>query len=100
MPRESNGNIKLDTGELSPNYVRLMKTLHNTLTHLLTTNSEKEYFEHSAEALRLCASLIQQAQFAEEAEGGNIPYSEQVLEFSIATLQEYISGSKVITYDC
>ncbi len=104
MPQRPDNNdkisLELDADGLNPAYIRLIKTLHNTLIHLLATGSEREYFEHSAEALRLCASLIKQAHFIEKTKSGNIPYSEQVLEFSIAVLQEHMAKAKVITYDC
>ena len=94
-------SLELDVTGLKPNHIRLFKTLHNSLVTLLKTCDEREYFDASAESLRLCSALIQQAGFLEMvSEDKDIPYSEQVLEFSMEALQESISNAKVMTYDC
>lgn len=91
--------IEVETTELSSAHLRILKTLNKMLTHVLTTDDEGEYFDGSAEAMRLCASLIKQARFIEDARNGKIPYAEQALEYSIDVLQEHMSSSKVINYD-
>ena len=92
--------IEIDGSELTPQQVRLIKSINAMLAHVLVTQNEEEYFEGSAEFLRMCAALIKQAHFTEKLKGvDNIPYAQQALEYSIDVLQEYLSNSKVITYD-
>ncbi|AUN96876.1 hypothetical protein DOM21_17440 [Bacteriovorax stolpii] len=92
--------IEIDGSELTPQQVRLIKSLNTMLTHVLLTESEEEYFEGSAEFMRMCAALIKQARFTEELKDqSNIPYAQQALEYSVDVLQEYVTASKVVTYD-
>lgn len=92
--------IEMDGSELTPAQIRLIKSLNAMLAHVLVTDDEEEYFEGSAEFMRMCASLIKQAQFTENLKGqGNIPYAQQALEYSMDVLQEYVTKSKVVTYD-
>jgi hypothetical protein len=64
------------------------------------TENEEEYFEGSAEFMRMCAALIKQAHFTENLkDASNIPYAQQALEYSMDILQEYVTSSKVVTYD-
>ncbi len=93
-------NLQIDTSELTPAQVRLIKSLHSLLLGVITTDDEAEYFDDSAEAMRICASLIQQSHFTQQFNTNkNIPYADQALEYSIDILQEQFSQSKVITYD-
>lgn len=92
--------IEIDGSELTPNQVRLIRSLNTMLAHVLLTENEEEYFEGSAEFMRMCAALIKQAHFTgnlKDAEG--IPYAQQALEYSMDVLQEYMNTSKVVTYD-
>ena len=91
--------LEIDTTALTPAQVRLMKSLHHMLQHVLTTEQEGEYFDASAEAVRMCASLIKQARFIQGMRQEEIPYAEQVLEYSIDVLQEHMTTAKVVTYD-
>lgn len=92
--------IKIDTDELTQAQIRSIRSMNAMLTHILTTDDESEFFDGSAEFMRICASLIKQSHFNEvikEADG--IPYAEQALEYSIDVLQEHINSSNVVTYD-
>jgi hypothetical protein len=91
--------IELDASELTPAHVRMVKTLNILLQQVLVTGDEGQYFEGSAEIMRQCASLIKQARFIDDEKLSDIAYAEQVLEFSMDTLQEHIAGTKVINYD-
>ncbi len=92
--------IEIDGSELTPQQVRLIKSLNTMLTHVLLTENEEEYFEGSAEFMRMCAALIKQARFTEELKDqSNIPYAQQALEYSVDVLQEYVTASKVVSYD-
>ncbi|MCP4914224.1 MAG: hypothetical protein GY909_14015 [Oligoflexia bacterium] len=92
--------IEIETTELSSAHVRILKTLNKMLVHVMTTDEEGEYFDGSAEAMRMCASLIKQARFIQEVEDSSIPYDEQALEYSIDLLQDQMNAAKVVTYDC
>jgi hypothetical protein len=92
--------IEIDGSELTPQQVRLIRSLNTMLAHVLLTESEEEYFEGSAEFMRMCAALIKQARFTEELKDqSNIPYAQQALEYSVDILQEYVTASKVVNYD-
>ena len=91
--------IEIDSTELSSAHVRMLKTLNSLITHVLVTDEEGEYFDGSAEAIRMCAALIKQARFIEGVKGNEIPYADQALEFSIDVLHEHINSSRVVTYD-
>ena len=92
--------IEIDTTSLNTAQVRLVKSLNSMLLHVVTTDEEDEFFDGSAEFMRLCASLIKQARFAEFLKDvDDIPYAEQALEYSMDVLQEQILKSKVMSYD-
>jgi len=91
--------IEINTSELSSAQIRSIKTLNVLLEHVLTADNEGEYFDGSAEVMRLCASLIKQASFIQNAKMVNIPYAEQALEFSVDVLQDHIATMKVVNYD-
>lgn len=92
-------NISVDASELSATQIRLLKSLNAMITHVMTTGSESEFFDGSAECMRICASLIKQARFIEAFKAEDIPYADQALEYSIDILQEQMSAHKVISYD-
>lgn len=98
--KERKIQIEIDGSELTPQQVRLIRSLNTMLAHVMLTENEEEYFEGSAEFMRMCAALIKQAKFTENLkDASNIPYAQQALEYSVDVLQEYVTASKVITYD-
>lgn len=98
--KERTIRIEIDGSELTPNQVRLIRSLNTMLAHVMLTENEEEYFEGSAEFMRMCAALIKQAHFTENLKDqSNIPYAQQALEYSMDVLLEYVAASKVVTYD-
>lgn len=91
--------IEIDTTEMTAAQVRMLKTLNSLMSHVLVTENEGEFFDSAAEVMRMAASLIKQANFTNDMKGNDIPYAEQVLEFSIDVLQEHMSQAKVVSYD-
>ena len=91
--------VELDASKLTPPQIRLIRSLNSTLYNVLTTADEGDFFDGSAEFMRLCASLIQQAQFTNQFQTNNIPYADQALEYSVDILQEHMASSKVTVYD-
>ncbi|MBK26523.1 MAG: hypothetical protein CME70_21165 [Halobacteriovorax sp.] len=93
-------NIEIDTNGLTDAQVRLIRSLNAMLTHVLLTDEESEFFDGSAEFMRMCAALIKQSHFTEKllAEE-NIPYADQALEFAVDVLSEHMTLSKVVQYD-
>jgi len=92
--------IEIDATELTDSQVRLIKSINMMLQHVLVTDDEEEFFDGSAEFMRMCASLIKKAHFAEDLKGvNNIPYAQQALEYSMDVLQEHITNSNVVNYD-
>ena len=93
-------SFEIEAAELSPAQVRQIKTLLTLVTHATKTDKEDEFFNVSAEAMRLCASLIKQGNFPRlYAENGSIPYDQQAIEYAIDIVQEQISKSQVVSYD-
>jgi hypothetical protein len=78
--------IKLNTEELTPTQIRLLKSVNSLLTHVLTAEDEAEYFDFSAELLRKTAELIKHAQFANQQTHMN--YGEQAVEYAVDFLNE------------
>ena len=98
--KRKNKTLEIETEGLDQEQIRLLKSLNCLLQYVVKTQNESEFFSGSAEALRICASLIKRSQFIEGLHrADNVPYAEQALEYSIDVLQEYISTSKVIQYD-
>lgn len=92
--------IEIETAELTDSQVRLIKSINMMLQHVLVTDDEEEFFDGSAEFMRMCASLIKKAHFAEDLKDvNNIPYAQQALEYSMDILQEHITNSNVVSYD-
>ncbi|OUR98746.1 hypothetical protein A9Q84_04865 [Halobacteriovorax marinus] len=92
--------IEIDASELTDSQIRLIKSINMMLQHVLMTDDEEEFFDGSAEFMRMCASLIKKAHFAEDLKGvNNIPYAQQALEYSMDILQEHITNSNVVSYD-
>jgi len=91
--------IEVDATEMTPAQVRMIKTINVMLTQIITTDDESEYFEKSAEAIRMCASLVKQAHFATDLQFDGIPYADQALEYSMDILSEHMNNSKVVQYD-
>ncbi|MCR9203437.1 MAG: hypothetical protein NXH75_02600 [Halobacteriovoraceae bacterium] len=91
--------IEIDTTEMTAAQIRMLKTLNSVLSHVLVTENEGEFFDNSAEAMRICASLLKKANFTEDMVANNIPYAQQVLEYSIDVLQDHMEQAKVVSYD-
>lgn len=97
---EKKVTINISARGLSDPQVRLIKSINSMISHILTTKDESEFFDGSAETIRMCASLIKQSKFIINKENkSDIPYADQVLEYSIEILQEHINSSNVINYD-
>lgn len=90
--------ISMDTSELSPKQCRLIKSLNAYLANVLSTDNESEFFDGSAEVMRLCASVIKCSSFVEDKKT-TIPYAEQALEYSLEILHENIESKKIVQFD-
>ena len=104
MPATDSSKTKVkfefDTSKMSPAQVRLLRSLNSIVKEVMVTKDEADFFDSSAEFMRLCASVIKQANFIEGQKMINdIPYSDQALEYSIEVLQEAIQNAKVVHYD-
>jgi hypothetical protein len=89
--------LEVETEELNPQQIRLIKSINSMLTHILTTDDEEEYFDSSSELLRLVATSIKKANFC--ANDGKIEYSQQALEFCVDTLSDQVYEDDLIKYD-
>ena len=92
--------IEIDTTHMNEAQVRQLKTLNSLLSHVLSTDEEGDFFDGSAEAMRICAALIKQANFPSLlTHSGDIPYADQALEYSVDLLQEHMGSPKIVSYD-
>ncbi|MCO4794509.1 MAG: hypothetical protein KC493_12385 [Bacteriovoracaceae bacterium] len=91
--------IDIDTSEMTPAQIRLIKSLNHMLVHVLKAEEEGEFFDGSAEFMRMCAAIIQQSKFPDTWSSDSIPYADQALEFSVDVLQDFINSSNVVSYD-
>lgn len=92
--------IEIDTQDLSTQQVRLLRSINTMMLHVLKAEDEEQYFEGSAELLRMCAALVSQAHFNESSKNHtSIPYSQQALEYAMDIVVEYIEKQKVVSYD-
>ncbi len=89
--------LKMDTEGLSANQVRLVKSIHSLLAHVLSSEEESEYFETSAELLKKTAELIKNSAFA--VTNKNMSYGDQAVEFAVDTLNESLEENKQ-NFDC
>ncbi len=89
--------LEIDTEGMSPQQIRLIKSINSMLTHVITTEEEDEYFDSSSELLRLVASAVKKANFSQNDQG--IQYSLQALEFCVDTLSDQVYEEDLIKYD-
>ena len=91
--------ISFDTKLLEPQQLRLLKRINHLLLELTHAENEEEYFQASAEAMRICASFIKQSNYANKCKSTDINYSNQAVEFALELLTESIEKAKVVTFD-
>ncbi|AYF45628.1 MULTISPECIES: hypothetical protein [Halobacteriovorax] len=97
MQNHSKLTIDIDTTELTPAQLRAIKTINMLMAHIITTEDEADFFDGTAETMRLCASLVKQSRFCHQ--DSSIPYGDQALEFAIEALTELMESSSVVKYD-
>lgn len=100
MVNQDKLQITIDTKDLGPAQVRLIRSLNTAISEVLRTRREGELFEQSAEIFRIMASLIQMSRFIDEnRQASTIPYDKQAIEFALDVLDQQINNSEVIKYD-
>ena len=93
-PKKSELTITLNTEELTPEQVRLLKAMSALMTNVLAADEESEYFEASAQLMKKAADLIRKSHFARDNK--EMPYGEQAVEYAVDFLNETLSGSEFI----
>ncbi len=92
--------INFDTTELNPQQIRLVKSISSMLNHVLTTDDECDYFDGSADLMKLVAAVIKQANFSTQwSENADIPYGDQALEFCMDMVSDHLQGSAFLRHD-
>ncbi len=91
--------IELDTAELNPQQVRLVKTINSLIAHIATTEDENDYFETCSALMKQVAAFVKQANFNDFPPYDEIPYAEQALEYSIDSIIDNIHSDKLNSYD-
>ena len=96
--------VEFDTTELNASQIRLVKSICSMLNHVLTTDDECDYFDGSADLMKMVAGAVKQANFSTHCEAsgeGNskIPYAEQALEFCMDMVADQIHNEDVIRRD-
>ncbi len=79
--------LKVETHDLSPLQVRLLRQAHTLMTHVLVAEDEQEYFEASAQLLKQAMLLVKNSSFPAGAKNA-IPYGEQAAEYALEMLNE------------
>lgn len=93
-------HIEFDTTELNSQQIRLIKSICSMLNHILTTDDECDYFDGSAELMRMVASAVKQSNFTTEwNENADIPYAQQALEFCMDMISDQMHAGDVTKYD-
>ena len=93
-------NISIETSQLGPAQVRLVKALNAMMFQVMTTRNEADYFEYSAEFMRQCASAIKQSSFSQfKSEEESISYAEQAIEYSLDRVTTSLENSKIVILD-
>ena len=93
-----NGPLDQEAKPLSVTQQRLLKRLMALLGHVATTDDESECFEGSAQLMRELCQFIQAAHFITESKS-SINYKEQVLEYALDHLNEYLAADKLTGLD-
>ena len=97
---KSKTTFTIEHGDLSPEQLRLTKSLITELITLIETNNEDQFFQSSAELMRLISSAIEFSSFVDYQKNvSTIPFSKQAIEYSIDVLAEFIEQNKHIQYD-
>jgi hypothetical protein len=92
-------DIKKDNAGLSAAQMRLIRSIHSMLLHISSVKNEEEFFEGSAELMRMVAQAVQQSDFVQSKGDEEINYAEQAVEFAIDVVNEALQKRKVISYD-
>lgn len=90
--------LKVDTQELGPAQIRLLKQVHTLLTQVVTAEDEAEYFETSAQLMQQMVQLIKASNFPSTQRDG-IPYGEQAIEYAVDFLNEVLLSNGHVNLD-
>jgi hypothetical protein len=90
--------LKIETHDLTPMQIRLLKHAHTLLVHVVSADDESEYFEASAQLLKQAVQLIKHSNFPETNKDG-IAYGEQAIEYAVEELNEALSENRHINID-
>ncbi len=95
---QKNISLNFDTTELNAQQIRLIKSICSMLNHVLTTDDECDYFDGSADLMKMVASAIKQANFSKGI-NEDIPYAQQALEFCMDMVTDQIHTEEIIRHD-
>lgn len=90
--------LKVETHDLTPMQIRLLKHAQTLLVHVVAAEDESEYFEASAQLLIQAVQLIKHANFPEVSKDG-IPYATQAIEYAVETLNESLAQAGHVNLD-
>lgn len=91
--------IKIDTENMTAQQKRAIRTINTLLCDLAITSSEEDYFNNASEIIKLVASLVKIANFAQAHKDDAIPYAIQALELAIENTAENLLDDKMAVYD-
>ncbi len=89
-PQSTELLLKVETHDLTPMQVRLLRHAHTLLVHVISAEDEAEYFEASAQLMKQAVQLIKHSNFPENR-GNAIPYGEQAIEYALEVLSETLN---------
>lgn len=93
-PKKSELTITLNTEDLTPEQIRILKAMSALMTNVLSADEEGEYFEASSQLMKKAADLIRKSHFAKDHK--QMPYGEQAVEYAVDFLNDALNGSEFI----
>jgi len=89
--------LKLNTENLNPTQVRLIKSMNALILQILTAEDESEYFELSASLVSKTAEIITHSDFINSKEHSHL--ASQALEFAIDFFYENLAKKNLGNID-
>lgn len=90
--------LTVDTQDLTPAQIRILKQVHTMLLQTLTAEDEAEYFEAAAQLLKQSVQLIKHSSFP-AAQRDGIPYGDQAIEYALDSVNESLEANGHINLD-
>lgn len=94
LSKKTSLELLFDTKDLTPQQIRIIRSLNYSLMDLIVSDNEDSFFEKSSDLMKIVADAIKASHFSENLKSTEtkIPYVAQAIEFSIDNLSESTNG--------